>query len=177
MPPVRDEDPPELRRRLLGSPAVVAEHAMRLAWETSVDVSLLNQQLQRTSGAVTDLEAQIIKSLYRIEQRLGIVERKPSRPEMPAVVITSSDRPISYHDLPEAIAEVERKQVVAWWMALIDGMKGVFRDGIKKGAAGAVAVLVISGALLAAGYFIRDCTHALVKTGTSNTMPKFHGAE
>jgi hypothetical protein len=154
---------------------------MRLAWETSVDVGLLNKQVQGTSGRLIDLETQIMLSLSRIEKRLGTVERKPSRPEMPAVVLTPSQRPISYHELPDAVAkvlpEVERRQTVAWWMGLIDGMKGVFRDGIKKGAAGAVAVLVISGALLAAGYFIRDCTHALVKTGTSSEVPKFHGAE
>ena len=181
MPPPRDDDPPELRRRMLGSPALVAENAMRLAWETSVDVGLLNKQVQGTSSRLTDLEAQIMRSLCRIETRLGIVERKPSKPEMSAVVITPSQRPISYHDLPDAITkvlpEIERRQNVAWWMGFIDGVKNAFRDGLKKGAAGAVAALVISGGLLAAGYFLRDCSHAILKTGVSNAVPKIQGVE
>jgi hypothetical protein len=181
MPPIRDDDPPELRRSLLGSPAVVAENAMRLAFETRADVSLLNDQVKSASVRLTDLEVSIMKSLVRIEHRLGIVEKKPSRPEMPAVIVTPSQRPISYHDLPNAIAEVlpevERRQSEAWWLGVIDGTKSVFREGIRKGAASAVAALVVAGCLLAAGYFIRDCAHALVKTGTSNAVPKIHGGE
>jgi len=174
MPPIRDDDPPELRRHLLGSPAVVAENAMRMAWEAKGDVGLLDGQVKSTAGRLIDLEGRIVTSLGRIEQRLGIVEKKPSRPEMSAVVVPS-ERPISYHDLPNAIAEVERRRAVAWWMGLIDGIKGVFREGLRKGAALAVAALVVAGLLLAAGYFLRDCAHAVVKTGTSTDVPKIQG--
>jgi len=173
--PIRDDDPPELRRRLLGNPMVVAENAMRLAWEVDQNVALLAGQVSSTSGRLIDLEGRIVTSLARIERRLGIVEKKPN-----VVLTTPSERPISYHDLPNAIAEVlpeiERRQTVAWWMGLIDGFKAAFRDGLRKGAASAVAALVISGALLAAGYFLRDCAHAVVKTGTSNEVPKLRGA-
>jgi len=175
MPPVRDDDPPELRHHLFGSPIVVAENAVRLAWETRQDVDLLDGQVKSTSGRLADLEGRIVRSLGRIEQRLGIIERKPSKPEIAA--ITPSDRPISYHDLPNALAAVERRQAVAWWMRLIDGLKSVFREGLRKGAATAVAALIAAGALLAAGYFLRDCAHAIIKTGTSNAVPKIHGVE
>jgi hypothetical protein len=176
-PPIRDEDPPELRRLLLGSPSVVAENAMRLAWETGVNTGLLNKQVQSVSGRLTDLESSILRSLSRIETRLGIVEKKP----IEVTSLTPSQRPISYHELPDAVAkvlpEVERRQAVAWWMALIDGFKGAFREGLRKGAASAVAAVVISGCLLAVGYFLRDCSHAIVRTGTSNAVPKIHGSE
>jgi hypothetical protein len=185
MPPIRDDDPPELRQRLFGSPALVAENAMRLAWEARQDVNLLSGEVKNTSARLLDLEGRIISSLGRIEQRLGIVERKPikseSRPEHAAVVITSSQRPISYHELPDAIAkvmpEIERRQAVAWWMGVIDGFKNAFREGLRKGAAGAVAALVLAGLLLAAGYFLRDCAHSIVKTGNSSAVPKIHGVE
>ena len=176
MPPIQDDDPPELRKRLLGPPALVAENAMRLAWEARQDVDLLNGEVKNTSSRLTDLEGRIMRSLGRIEQRLGIVERKPSRPEMQAVVVTPSQRPISYHDLPNALAEalpeIERRQTVAWWMGLIDGMKTAFREGLRKGAASAVAAIVVAGLLLGAGYFARDCSHAVVKTGNSSAVPK-----
>ena len=178
MPPIRDDDPPELRQRLFGSPAVVAENAMRLAWGTQIDVTLLNEQVKSTSGRLMDLEGRIMGSLGRIEHRLGIVERKPSSPMISS---NPSQRPVSYHDLSEALAkalpEVERRQTVAWWMGLIDGFKNAFREGLKKGAAGAVAALVVAGLLLAAGYFLRDCAHAVVKTGNSNAIPKIRAVE
>ena len=181
MPPIRDDDPPELRKRLLGTPSVVAENAMRLAWEARRDVDLLNGEVRNTSSRLTDLEGRIMRSLGRIEDRLGIVEKKPSRPEMPAVMATPSQRPISYHDLPNAIAEalpeVERRQAAAWWLGLIDGIKGALREGFRKGAASAVAAVIVAGCLFAVGYFIRDCAHAVVKTGTSNAVPKIQGSE
>jgi hypothetical protein len=181
MPPIRDDDPPELRRRLLGTPALVAENAMRMAWEAKGDVDFLNAEVRSTSSRLTDLEGRIMSSLGRIEQRLGIVEKRPTKPEIPAAVTTPSQRPISYHDLPDAITkvlpEVERRQSAAWWLGLIEGLKSAFREGLRKGAAGAVGALVVAGALLVAGYFIRDCSHAVVKTGTSNAVPKIQGSE
>jgi hypothetical protein len=181
MPPIRDDDPPELRRLLVGGPLVVAENALRLAFETRSDVELLNGQVKSTSGRLTDLEGRIMGSLGRIEQRLGTVEKKPSRPEMPAVVVTPSQRPISYHELPEAMVrvmpEVERRQAAAWWLGVIDGVKKVARDGLRKGAALTVAAIVLSAALLVCGYFIRDCAHVVVKTGNSNAVPKFREVE
>ena len=181
MPPIRDDDPPELRELLVGSPALVAENAIRLAFKASSDVGLLDHEVRSVSGRLTDLESRIMASLGRIEKRLGTVERKPSKPEMAAVTLTPSQRPISYHDLPDALVQVlpavERRQSAAWWMGVIDGIKGAFREGLKKGAASAVAALVVAGALLAAGYFLHDCAHAIVKTGTSSEVPKIHGVE
>ena len=153
---------------------MVAENAMRLAWETRQDVDLLDGQEKSTSGRLADLEGRIVASLGRIEMRLGIVEKKPSRPEMLAVV-TPSQRPISYHELPDAMAaalpQVEARANAAWWMHFAEGLQTVFREGIQKGAIGTIAAIIVAGALLVAGYFFRDCAHAVVKTGTSNEVP------
>jgi hypothetical protein len=188
----RDDDPPELRKRMLGNATVVAEAAMRLAWKVEKDLGELdnrvadidkglgftNHQVRLVNARIDNLEGRIIASLGRIEIRLGTVEQKApdppiTQPELPA---GSSQRPISYHELPDAIAavmpEVERRQNVAWWMGFIDGMKDAFRRGVKRGAASAVAALVVAAALLAAGYAIRDCTHAIVHQGQNPEIPK-----
>jgi|SRR5271168_173510 len=211
--PIRDDDPPELRRRLLGSPTVVAEAAMRLAWQVekqlgetdrdiekvnrgledmgvrvgkdiqvlSRDIELNNLEVKRQSARIDLLEGRIIASLGRIEHRLGLVEKKAPEPPITTPELQGSMRPISYHELPNALAEVlpelERRQSVAWWMGFIDGMKDAFRRGVKKGAVSAVAALVVAAALLAAGYAIRDCSHAIVHQGQTREIPKIRPIE
>jgi hypothetical protein len=186
--PNRDDDPPELRRQLSASPAVVAESAMWLAWKVERDLGELdnrvsdvdkaltftNHQVRLVNARVDNLEGRIIASLSRIEVRLGTVEKRPpvevvTEPELPQ---TESDRPISYHDLPNAIEAVERQRSATFWLGLVDAFKGVFREGLRKGAASAVAALVVAAALLAAGYAIRDCSHAIVHQGQSPEIPK-----
>lgn len=178
---------------------MVAESALRLAWKVEKDLDESNKILERLDGRVDDLdqgltltnhqvrlvnarvdnlEGRIMASLGRIENRLGIIEKVPpavsTDPELPQ---NTSDRPISYHDLPNAIEAVERQRNATFWLGLVDAFKGVFREGLRKGAASAVAALVVAAALLAAGYAIRDCTHAIVHQGQSPEIPKLKPIE
>ena len=197
--PSRDNDPPELRKQLGAGLAVVAESALRLAWKVEKDLdesgkilerlhgrvddldqglTLTNHQVRLVNARVDNLEGRIMASLGRIEERLGTVERvPPAVPTDPELPQTTSDRPISYHDLPNAIEAVERQRSANFWLGLVDAFKGVFREGLRKGAATAVAALVVAGALLAAGYAIRDCTHAIVHQGQSPEIPKLKPIE
>ena len=197
--PSRDNDPPELRKQLGASLAVVAESALRLAWKVEKDLgesdkvleklngrvddldqglTLTNHQVRLVNARVDNLEGRIMASLGRIEERLGTVERvPPAVPTDPELPQTTSDRPISYHDLPNAIEAVERQRSANFWLGLVYAFKGVFREGLRKGAATAVAALVVAGALLAAGYAIRDCTHAIVHQGQSPEIPKLKPVE
>lgn len=197
--PSRDNDPPELRKQLGANLAVVAESALRLAWKVEKDLgesdkilgrlhgrvddldqglTLTNHQVRLVNARVDNLEGRIMASLGRIEDRLGIIEKVPpavsTDPELPQ---NTSDRPISYHDLPNAIEAFDRQQKANFWLGLIDAFKSVFREGLRKGAATAVAALVVAGALLAAGYAIRDCTHAIVHQGQSPEIPKLKPVE
>ena len=197
--PSRDNDPPEPRKQLGASLSVVAETALRIAWKVEkklgetdgvieklqgrVDgidhgLAITNHQVKLVGARVDNLEGRIMASLGRIEERLGTVERvPPAVPTDPELPQTTSDRPISYHDLPNAIEAVERQRSANFWLGLVDAFKGVFREGLRKGAATAVAALVVAGALLAAGYAIRDCTHAIVHQGQSPEIPKLKPIE
>jgi len=174
---------------------VVAEHAMRLAWEVKGDQDLMSGEVKNLANRFTDLEVMIMKSLTRIETRLGTVEKRPAVPPEAKISYgtlkaaigaatapaTPSQRPVSYHDLPDAIAqampEVERRQQVAWWMGFIEGGRRVIRNGLKKGAENALAAIIFTLAVLAVGYFLRDISQAIVKQGQSHEVPRFHAPE
>jgi hypothetical protein len=199
---MQDDDPPELRRLLSGSPAVVAERALRLAWTVSQDQVDSREELRRVGSRVEHLvnafggvkselgevkdkvhglglesderHGQTMGAFARLFERLGIVEKaKADRAELPS----GSLRPISYHDLPDAIAKVEAKQSDERWLGVRDFLTSTFKEGIKRGAVITVASIVAAVAIFAAGMAYRDCAHAVVKTGTSNEIPKIHQVE
>ena len=152
--PSRDNDPPELRKQLGASLAVVAESALRLAWKVEKDLgesdkilerlhgrvddldqglTLTNHQVRLVNARVDNLEGRIMASLGRIENRLGIIEKVPpavsTDPELPQ---NTSDRPISYHDLPNAIEAVERQRNATFWLGLVDAFKRRLSRGLAQ---------------------------------------------
>ncbi|HKN11157.1 MAG TPA: hypothetical protein VJ376_17005, partial [Pseudomonadota bacterium] len=138
------------------------------------DLSEVKDKVHGLGLESDERHGQMMGAFARLFDRLGIVEKaKADRAELPS----GSLRPISYHDLPDAIAKVEAKQSDERWLGVRDFIASTFKEGVRRGAVITVASIVAAIAIFAAGMTYRDCAHAVVKTGTSNEIPKIHQVE
>lgn len=172
-----------LEQLLVGSPDVVAERALRIAYTTARDNLRLRTEFDRDRTQRGEFERRTAESLERIERRLGTLEDGKKSQKPPAPPESGSMRPATFRDMralvgealqteaPKILGKIEQDKSDRRWLGFRDWVARTVRRGVNEGATKVVAIVVFTLGVLAIGYALNDVLHAAVRQGLSREPP------